>query len=98
MTRILRRLFRPAVSGLCLMSLLAACGVGWVWRRSLCRSELVEWVHGRRAVFARTVKGGVEFGVGYELPGLPAFSWDVEEAPQVRSVWLPRSDIDSPDA
>lgn len=34
MTRTLRCLFRLAVSGLCLLSLLACIGAGWLWRRS----------------------------------------------------------------
>ena len=35
MTRVLRRLLRLAVSGLCLLSLLACVGAGWLWWHSL---------------------------------------------------------------
>src|SRR4051794_21102573 len=33
-SRTLRRLIRLAVSGLCLLSLVACVGAGWLWRRS----------------------------------------------------------------
>src|SRR4051794_14767570 len=51
MTRILRRLFRLAVPSLCLVSLLASCGVAWLWRRSYADNDVIEAI--RRHVYVR---------------------------------------------
>src|SRR5690349_3525323 len=62
MTRVLRRLLSLAASGLCLLSLLASVGAGWLWGRSYRTPTAVEfpWAGGRWEVALQRGKVGAD--------------------------------------
>ena len=60
MTRIIRRVFRLAASGLCLLSLLACVGAGWLWWRSgRVYADVVEVATGWSSVNLRSEGQGL---------------------------------------